>query len=171
MRLFSISSTNQNNANRAVHLTPMPSALLSHILLPQDLRQKQVGAGDSGRSLLNMLRLVVLLFAILLPLRLEAIDGTIAISEVNIFPKSISLRFKGYLEKSDNVYTRFDGVYMLQLLRSDSLSDSEWLSLQEEFTARLGKTVTIDIQSKHYASRGPVLTIWGFDKIKLVDEK
>jgi hypothetical protein len=28
----------------------MPSALLSHILLSQDLRQKQVVAGDSGRS-------------------------------------------------------------------------------------------------------------------------
>jgi hypothetical protein len=28
----------------------MPSALLSQILLPQDLRQKQVVAGDSGRS-------------------------------------------------------------------------------------------------------------------------
>jgi len=39
----------KNNANGAVHLTPMPAALLSHILLTQDLRQKQVGAGDSGR--------------------------------------------------------------------------------------------------------------------------
>ena len=159
------------NPNGAIDLTTMPSALLAFRLRGSLGCQKQVVAGHRGRSLLNMLRLVVLLFAILLPLRLEAIDGTIAISEVNIFPKSISLRFKGYLEKSDNVYTRFDGVYMLQLLRSDSLSDSEWLSLQEEFTARLGKTVTIDIQSKHYASRGPVLTIWGFDKIKLVDEK
>ena len=38
-----------NNANGAVHLTTMPSALLSHILLPQDLRQKQVVIGDRGR--------------------------------------------------------------------------------------------------------------------------
>jgi hypothetical protein len=37
--------------NGAVHLTTMPSALLSQILLGQDLRQKQVVAGDSGRSL------------------------------------------------------------------------------------------------------------------------
>jgi len=28
----------------------MPSALLSHILLPQDLRQKQVVIGDRRRS-------------------------------------------------------------------------------------------------------------------------
>jgi len=39
----------QKNANRAVQLIPMPSALLSHILLPQDLRQKQVGIPDRGR--------------------------------------------------------------------------------------------------------------------------
>jgi len=37
--------------NGAVHLIPMPAALLSHILLPQDLRQKQVVIGDRGRSL------------------------------------------------------------------------------------------------------------------------
>jgi hypothetical protein len=37
-------------ANRAMHRITMPSALLSHILLPQDLRQKQVVIGDGGRS-------------------------------------------------------------------------------------------------------------------------
>ena len=36
-------------ANEPIHLTPMPSALLSHILLAQAVRQKQVGAGDRGR--------------------------------------------------------------------------------------------------------------------------
>jgi hypothetical protein len=36
--------------NGAVHLTTMPAALLSQILRKQDLRQKQVVAGDSGRS-------------------------------------------------------------------------------------------------------------------------
>jgi len=36
--------------NGAVHLTTMPAALLSQILRTQDLRQKQVVAGDSGRS-------------------------------------------------------------------------------------------------------------------------
>ena len=34
-----------------MHLTTMPSALLSQILRTQDLRQKQVVAGDRGRSL------------------------------------------------------------------------------------------------------------------------
>jgi hypothetical protein len=29
---------------------PMPSALLSHILLPQAVRQKQAGIGHRGRS-------------------------------------------------------------------------------------------------------------------------
>jgi len=33
-----------------MHRITMPSALLSHILLPQDLRQKQVVIGDGGRS-------------------------------------------------------------------------------------------------------------------------
>ena len=37
------------NANGAVHLIPMPSALLSRILLAQDPRQKQVVIGDRGR--------------------------------------------------------------------------------------------------------------------------
>jgi len=32
-----------------MHLTPMPAALLSQILRTQDLRQKQVVAGDRGR--------------------------------------------------------------------------------------------------------------------------
>jgi len=36
--------------NRAVHLIPMPSALLSQILRTQDLRQKQAVIGDRGRS-------------------------------------------------------------------------------------------------------------------------
>jgi hypothetical protein len=35
----------------AVQLIPMPSALLSHILLTQDLRHKQVGIPDHGRSI------------------------------------------------------------------------------------------------------------------------
>jgi len=33
-----------------MHLTTMPSALLSQILRVQDLRQKRVVAGDRGRS-------------------------------------------------------------------------------------------------------------------------
>ena len=37
-----------------MHLTTMPSALLSQILRTQDLRQKQVVAGDRGRSQRNM---------------------------------------------------------------------------------------------------------------------
>jgi len=36
--------------NGPMHLTTMPSALLSQILRTQDLRQKQVVAGDRGRS-------------------------------------------------------------------------------------------------------------------------
>jgi len=40
----------KNRSNGAVHLTPMPAALLSQILRTQDLRQKRVGAGDRGRS-------------------------------------------------------------------------------------------------------------------------
>jgi len=47
-------SLQKHNPNGAVHLTTMPSALLSQILLPQDLRQKQVVAGDSGRSAKNI---------------------------------------------------------------------------------------------------------------------
>jgi len=43
-------TTKKMGPNGAVHLTTMPSALLSHILLTQDLRQKQVVAGDSRRS-------------------------------------------------------------------------------------------------------------------------
>ena len=42
-----------NNANGPMHLTTMPSALLSQILRTQDLRQKQVVAGDRGRSTRN----------------------------------------------------------------------------------------------------------------------
>jgi len=34
-----------------MHPIPMPSALLSHILLAQAVRQKQVVMGDRGRSL------------------------------------------------------------------------------------------------------------------------
>jgi len=37
-----------------MHRITMPSALLSHILLPQDLRQKRVVIGDGGRSQKNI---------------------------------------------------------------------------------------------------------------------
>jgi len=39
-----------NNPNGPMHPIPMPSALLSHILLTQAVRQKQVVMGDRGRS-------------------------------------------------------------------------------------------------------------------------
>jgi hypothetical protein len=39
-----------NKPNGPVQLIPMPSALLSRILLTQDPRQKQVGIGHRGRS-------------------------------------------------------------------------------------------------------------------------
>jgi len=39
----------QNRPNRAMDRITMPSALLSHILLPQDLRQKHVVIGHRGR--------------------------------------------------------------------------------------------------------------------------
>ena len=42
--------------NGAVHLIPMPAALLSHILLPQDLRQKLVVIGHLGRPQKYFLR-------------------------------------------------------------------------------------------------------------------
>jgi len=38
------------NANEPIDLTTMPAALLSHILLPQAVRQKRVVAGHRGRS-------------------------------------------------------------------------------------------------------------------------
>jgi len=38
------------NANRPIHPIPMPSALLSHIMLKQAVRQKQVGIPDRGRG-------------------------------------------------------------------------------------------------------------------------
>lgn len=38
------------NANRPVHLITMPLALMSHFLLAQEMRQKQVGIGHRGRS-------------------------------------------------------------------------------------------------------------------------
>jgi len=41
----------KNRPNRAMHRITMPAALLSHILLPQDLRQKRVVIGNGGRSL------------------------------------------------------------------------------------------------------------------------
>jgi len=40
----------KNRSNGPVQLIPMPSALLSQILREQDLRQKQVGIPDRGRS-------------------------------------------------------------------------------------------------------------------------
>jgi hypothetical protein len=47
---FHVAPDNERKcANGAVHLTTMPSALLSQILRTQDLRQKRVLAGDSGR--------------------------------------------------------------------------------------------------------------------------
>jgi len=49
-----ISYRQTNNANKPMHLTTMPSALLSQILRPQDLRQKQVVAGDRGRSAIKL---------------------------------------------------------------------------------------------------------------------
>jgi hypothetical protein len=42
-------------ANEPIDLTTMPSALLSHILRTQDLRQKQVGIPDRGRSATNFM--------------------------------------------------------------------------------------------------------------------
>ncbi|MFA6271355.1 MAG: hypothetical protein WC657_09215 [Candidatus Paceibacterota bacterium] len=49
LRCHAILDHDRNCANRAMHRITMPSALLSHILLPQDLRQKQVVIGDGGR--------------------------------------------------------------------------------------------------------------------------
>lgn len=46
--------------NEPMHLTTMPAALLPQILRPQDLRQKQVVAGDRGRQ--KMKRLVAITF-------------------------------------------------------------------------------------------------------------
>ncbi len=43
-----------------MHLTTMPSALLSHILLTQAVRQKQVVAGHRGRSMIMHLSLLLL---------------------------------------------------------------------------------------------------------------
>jgi hypothetical protein len=58
-------STKRNKANEPMHLTTMPSALLSQILREQDLRQKQVVAGDRGRSTKNMiLRVAILVFCL-----------------------------------------------------------------------------------------------------------
>jgi len=42
------------NANGAMDRIPMPTALLSHILLAQAVRQKQLGIGHRGRSLKNL---------------------------------------------------------------------------------------------------------------------
>jgi hypothetical protein len=36
--------------NEPMDLIPMPSALLTHFLLAQEMRQKQVGIGHRGRS-------------------------------------------------------------------------------------------------------------------------
>jgi hypothetical protein len=47
-----------------MHLTTMPSALLSQILRTQDLRQKQVVAGDRGRSPMKYLVITFLVFAL-----------------------------------------------------------------------------------------------------------
>ena len=49
LRFHAILDHDRNSANRAMHRITMPSALLSHILLPQDLRQKQVVIGHRGR--------------------------------------------------------------------------------------------------------------------------
>jgi len=40
----------RDNPNRPMHQTTIPSGLLSHTLLAQAMRQKQVVAGDRGRS-------------------------------------------------------------------------------------------------------------------------
>jgi len=50
LRFHAVLDHDRDSANRAMHRITMPSALLSHILLPQDLRQKQVVTGDGGRS-------------------------------------------------------------------------------------------------------------------------
>ena len=39
------------NANEPMHLIPVPAALMSHFLLAQEMRHKQAGIGDGGRSL------------------------------------------------------------------------------------------------------------------------
>jgi len=36
--------------NEPMDRIPMPSALLSHFLLAQEMRQKQIGIGNRGRS-------------------------------------------------------------------------------------------------------------------------
>jgi len=47
-RLFHM-EINRNKPNRPMDRIPMPAALLSHILLAQAARQKQVGIGHRGR--------------------------------------------------------------------------------------------------------------------------
>ena len=61
-------------ANGAVHLTTMPSALLSQILRTQDLRQKQVVAGDSGRSA-RIMKYLISLIAFMAASSLVVADG------------------------------------------------------------------------------------------------
>lgn len=111
-----------------------------------------------------MFRALVLLFAILAPLRLEAIEGTITISEVTHHPNALSVRFTGLLEG-------FQQVYIFELLRPTTFSATEWANLHEELNAKRGKPVEIAIQSKRHASRGPLLTIFDFEKIEMVDVK
>ena len=115
-----------------------------------------------------MFRSLVLALAMLWPLQLGAIEGLIAISEVHIHSKSISVRFKGHLEQSS---LRFDQVYLLDLRRPDTLSDAEWSSLQEELKAKKGKTVKLDIPSKTYASRGAVLTVFDLKTVTITEVK
>jgi len=47
--LFKLDKTQTEMANEPMDLTTMPAALLSHILLAQAVRQKQVVAGHRGR--------------------------------------------------------------------------------------------------------------------------
>jgi len=109
-------------------------------------------------------RALVLLFAVLAPLRLEAIEGTITISEVDNRPNALSVKFTGRLEG-------FQQVYIFELLRPTTFSVGEWAKLHEELNAKRGKSVEIAIQSKRHASRGPVLTIFDFQKIEMADVK
>lgn len=121
-------------------------------------------AGDQRSLMKSMLFQMVFGFAILLPLKLDAIDGTISITEIKIHQGSMSVRFKGYLG-------RLDRIYILDLIRPDTMSNADWMSLQKDLAANLGKTVKIDIPSKRFGSRGPVLTIFDTTTIKMIEEK
>jgi len=112
-----------NNPNRPMHLTTMPSALLSQILRTQDLRQKQVVAGDRGRS--AMKRGLILLSLWFAAITISALADELlptAPYVVEIKPLSDREKFLQWGAHCDFTRAMPDGTVSHVIINSDQLA-------------------------------------------------